>query len=263
VRLATVNLLHGRSVTDGVVDSAQLGDALASLAADVLGLQEVDRAQPRSGALDLTAVIASAVGAVSSRFEPAIVGTPAGEWRAARDGESAASNEPMYGVGLVSRLPVASWHTVRLAKAPLRSPVLVPGRGRRVMLLEDEPRVGLAAVIHTPSGPITIATTHLSFVPGWNVLQLRRLVGFLRALPAPRILLGDLNLPGGLPALTSRWTSLVSSKTYPGGAPWVQLDHILADGGWPAVLSARAVPLPISDHRALVVDLAERESVLR
>jgi endonuclease/exonuclease/phosphatase family metal-dependent hydrolase len=263
VRLASVNLLHGRSLTDGLVDGGRLGAALAALEADVLGLQEVDRGQDRSGGLDLTALVAGAVGAVDCRFEPAIVGTPGGQWRAAHDGDRAGSVQPMYGVALVSRLPVRSWHPLRLAAAPVRSPVLVPGGGRRVMLLADEPRVGLAAVLDTPAGPLTVATTHLSFVPGWNVRQLRRLVRFLSRLPAPRILLGDLNLPAGIPRLTSRWTPLIAAKTYPAGAPWVQLDHILADGGPPAVLGGRAVPMPFSDHRALLVDLAERETVLR
>jgi hypothetical protein len=43
--------------------------------------------------------------------------------------------------------------------------------GGRVLFLPDEPRVLLAAVLDTPEGPVTAATTHLSFVPGWNVRQ--------------------------------------------------------------------------------------------
>ncbi|MEV6815065.1 endonuclease/exonuclease/phosphatase family protein, partial [Micromonospora sp. NPDC051296] len=52
MRLATFNLLHGRSLTDGLVDPARLAAAVSDLDADVLALQEVDRDQSRSGNLD-------------------------------------------------------------------------------------------------------------------------------------------------------------------------------------------------------------------
>jgi endonuclease/exonuclease/phosphatase (EEP) superfamily protein YafD len=35
----------------------------------------------------------------------------------------------------------------------------------------------------------------------------------------------------------------------------VQLDHVLASGDLPPVTSVQALPLPVSDHRALVVQL--------
>jgi endonuclease/exonuclease/phosphatase family metal-dependent hydrolase len=254
VRLATFNLLHGRSLLDGRVDVARLRDAVEALDADVLGLQEVDRAQPRSGGADLTAEVAAAVGG-EGRFVPAILGTPGGRWQAARDGHD--GDGPAYGVGLVSRLPVRRWQVTRLPSAPVRSPVFVPGQSRRVIWLRDEPRVLVAAVVDGPGGEMTFATTHLSFVPGWNGFQLRRAVAALSRLPAPRVLLGDLNLPGPLPRWLTGWRSLAALPTYPGAEPRVQLDHVLASGGGlPPVTSARALPMPLSDHRALVVELA-------
>jgi endonuclease/exonuclease/phosphatase (EEP) superfamily protein YafD len=37
----------------------------------------------------------------------------------------------------------------------------------------------------------------------------------------------------------------------------VQLDHVLSHGdGLPAVVDVRSLPMALSDHRALVVDLA-------
>ena len=60
MRLATFNLLHGRSLSDGAVHAERVAAAVAELDADVLALQEVDRAQPRSGGLDLTAIAARA-----------------------------------------------------------------------------------------------------------------------------------------------------------------------------------------------------------
>ena len=81
VRLATFNLLHGRSLSDGNVHADRVAAAVADLDADVLGLQEVDRAQPRSGLLDLTAIAADALDAPVHRFAAAVVGTPGETWQ--------------------------------------------------------------------------------------------------------------------------------------------------------------------------------------
>ncbi|MCW3818651.1 endonuclease/exonuclease/phosphatase family protein [Micromonospora sp. DR5-3] len=258
MRLATFNLLHGRSLTDGLVDPDRLAAAVTALDADVLALQEVDRDQSRSGNLDLTAIAARALDAPEHRFAAAVVGTPGEAFRPLTHDDDG-HGEPCYGVGLVSRHPVRSWQVTRLRPAPVRSPVYVPGPGGGLVLLRDEPRVVLAAVLDTPYGPLTVAATHLSFVPGWNVLQLRRVVRALRALPAPRILLGDLNLPAGPAALLSRWRPLGRRPTYPAGQPRVQLDHILADrqgrDRLPPVTAVRTPLSTISDHRPLLVDL--------
>ena len=258
MRLASFNILHGCSLEDGRVDVGRLTSACASLEADVLGMQEVDRNQARSDGRDQTAMVAEATGAVAWRFEPAIVGEPGRVWRAARDGDRGDAREGEYGVGLVSRLPVRAWHVVRLAAAPVRSPAYATG-SRRFLLLRDEPRVGLAAEVETPAGLMTVATTHLSFVPGWNAMQLRRLTRALRRLaPAtgPCILMGDLNVPGPLAPLASGWRSLATVKTFPAPNPSVQIDHVLGHGRVPPVRAAQAWVLPVSDHRAVVVDLA-------
>jgi endonuclease/exonuclease/phosphatase family metal-dependent hydrolase len=258
VRLATFNLLHGRSLTDGLVDPDRLTAAVAALDADVLALQEVDRDQSRSGKLDLTALAARALAAPEHHFAAAVVGTPGEQFRPLTHDDDG-HGEPLYGVGLVSRYPVRSWQVTRLRAAPVRSPVYVPGPRRGLVLLHDEPRVVLAAVLDTPHGRLTVAATHLSFVPGWNVLQLRRVVRALRTLPAPRILLGDLNLPAGPAALLSRWRPLGRRPTYPAGEPRVQLDHVLADrqdlDRLPPVTAVNTPLSTISDHRPLVVDL--------
>ncbi|GAA3449420.1 endonuclease/exonuclease/phosphatase family protein [Dactylosporangium matsuzakiense] len=266
MRLATFNLMHGRSITDGLVETGRIGAAMAALDADVLGLQEVDRAQPRSGHADLTRIAADALGAEHAMFVPAVVGTPGEAFRAATDAD-ADGVDPHYGVALISRYPVLEWRITRLPAAPLRAPILIPGPERmRMMLLDDEPRVLLAAVVATPIGRVTIATTHLSFVPGWNIRQLHLVRRALRTLPAPRILLADLNLPGGLPRLFSGWHRLAGVPTYPSPAPQIQFDHVLADrrgfDRLPRVVEVASPRMPFSDHRPLVVTLRSRPGTL-
>ena len=79
---------------------------------------------------------------------------------------------------------------------------------------------------------MTVATTHLSFEPAWNGMQLRRLTTWLATMPGPCVPLGDLNMPGPFP----RMLSLGRLKTYPTGEPKIQLDHVLAHGGLSGIL---------------------------
>ena len=76
MRIATFNILSGRSPVDGRVDVARFGRAIRTLDADILGLQEVDRNQPRSQHADLTAVAAEAMGATHHVFVAALSGSP-------------------------------------------------------------------------------------------------------------------------------------------------------------------------------------------
>ena len=254
MRLASFNVLHGRSLTDGEVSTARLVAACASLEADVLALQEIDRNQARSGGVDQTAAVAEGMGAAAWRFEPALVGEPGATWRAAVEEDDPASIEAGYGVGLVSRWPVRAWHVVRLRAAKVRAPVAVPGGRGRFILLPDEPRVALAAEVDAPSGPLLVATTHLSFVPGWNLVQLRQVTRALAGFGLPSVVLGDLNVPGSLPAHTTGWRALAQVKTFPGAKPSLQIDHALGYGLLPVVGAVSAPELPLSDHRALVLD---------
>lgn len=255
MRLASFNVLHGRSLADGQVSTERLVQACVSLDADVLALQEIDRNQARSGHVDQTSAVAEAMGAAAWRFEPALIGEPGATWRAADEADDPGSTDAGYGVGLVSKLPVRAWHVVRLRAAKVRAPVAVPGGRGRFILLPDEPRVALAAEVETDAGPLVVATTHLSFVPGWNLVQLRKVTAALAALGAPCVLLGDLNFPGSLPGRVTGWRALARIRTFPGANPSMQIDHALGHGPLPAVVSASSRELPLSDHRALVVEL--------
>jgi endonuclease/exonuclease/phosphatase family metal-dependent hydrolase len=51
--------------------------------------------------------------------------------------------------------------------------------------------------------------------------------------------------------------ALGAAPTFPADGPETQLDHILTDDGGLRVDSCHAPRLPISDHRALVVDISK------
>ena len=258
VRLATFNILHGRSLEDDRVDVDRFAAAVASLDADVVALQEVDRSQERSARADLTAVAAEALGAPEHRFVAALSGTPGATWMAATGDEQ--PDEAAYGIALLSRLPVRSWEVVRLPSVPWTVPVVFPGQ-RRPKLVRDEPRVAVVAVVEEPATGrcLTVAATHLSFLPGWNAWQLRRLVRTLRRCSTPVVLMGDLNLEPEAVRRSTGMRSLVSADTFPLPDPQRQLDHVLVGGeGAPGLRVERAGAhrLPLSDHLALTVDLA-------
>ena len=81
----------------------------------------------------------------------------------------------------------------------------------------------------------------------------------LRNLPAPRVLLGDLNMPAGPARAVTRWKTLARAATFPSPMPRAQLDHILADprgidplGRVVQVTTSRPA---FSDHLPLLVQL--------
>lgn len=249
MRLATFNTLHGKSPSDGLVDAGRFAAAVRDLRADVLVLQEVDRGQPRSHGLDLTAIAAEAMGAHAARFAPALRGSTQ-QRRAADPGRSQAQG---YGIALLSRWPVTEWRVLRLPV--LAVPVPRSTRRGRLRWVRDEPRVAMAARVQCPGGPVTVVATHLSFLPGWNAWQLHRLVRSCRALPRPLVIAGDLNLPWPVPARISGLRAVGPVDTFPVDTPDRQIDHILWDGRLTVASSPVAVDTGVSDHRAVVVEL--------
>ena len=150
MRLATFNILHGRSSPTGWSISTGSPTRCASLDADILALQEVDRDQPRSHLADLTAVAAEAMGAVTQRFVAALSGTPGATWMAA-------TGTDVPGSGVVRHLVAVPLPGHELAGAaaaahPVRFPMWLPGP-RKV----DRGARGAAAVVigqlETPAVP--------------------------------------------------------------------------------------------------------------
>jgi endonuclease/exonuclease/phosphatase family metal-dependent hydrolase len=161
---------------------------------------------------------------------------------------------PTFGVALVSRHPVTAWRVLRLPPARVALPLLL-GRPPRPVLVPDEPRVALAARVQAPEGAVTVVSTHLSFAPGWNLVQLHRIVDALSDGPEGDrlVLLGDLNAGGWPVRLASRLASLAVESTFPSWSPVLQLDHALGRGV--TATDSRVHRLPVSDHCALAVGI--------
>ncbi|MDH3959616.1 MAG: endonuclease/exonuclease/phosphatase family protein [Actinomycetota bacterium] len=246
---------------------------------DVIALQEVDRWQPRTSGVDQAGLIAEMIGAKYWRFVSSVRGTPGiaaegAAWVPATSADDLPTDEgepespvpsgPRYGVALISRYPVRGWRVKRFPPAPVSMPLLAPtedGRPKAIRV-PDEPRSAVAGIVELPHTDLTFATAHLSFVPGVNTKQLNNLRAFVAGMPRPMVLMGDFNTPGGIPGLVTGWEQVARVPTYPVMRPRVQFDHIMADG-WTdeamdeARASARAVPLPVSDHCALIADFPE------
>jgi endonuclease/exonuclease/phosphatase family metal-dependent hydrolase len=280
VRCATFNVLHGRRIqpdgrpTPAAPDdpSAPLAEAVASLDADVVALPEIDRLQERSGGVDQAAVAADAMAARDWRYATALhcrsvpgrgwVLDPAEPGMRVYGPEARQPQVSSHGLALLSRLPVHEWRALRLPAAPFGMPLRVAGRAAPV-LARDQARAALAAVLEGPHGPFTVAAVHLSFVPGWNIGQLRTVRRWIADLPQPQLVMGDFNLIGALPRITLNatgrrgWRGSARQATYPSHRPLVQLDHILTTGLGEDAVGAVSVPrTAISDHRPLVVELA-------
>jgi endonuclease/exonuclease/phosphatase family metal-dependent hydrolase len=238
---------------------------------DIYGFQEVDHFLPRSHSRPQMRDIAETLGARDWAMAPSVIGTPGEKWRKLNSSEpQVISNKSShlelmhesYGIGIVSKVPVISWHRLNLGNSPIGMPLIVPGdesgRGKpRFIYVHDEPRLAIAAVLE--NGWVVI-NTHLSFVPGVNLAQLKRLKKWAIKLGAENnsrtIILGDLNLPKNLPVIASDWISLVQQNTYPSWGAKIQFDYILAQGlregkYHPLVISH----LGISDHLPLAVEI--------
>jgi endonuclease/exonuclease/phosphatase family metal-dependent hydrolase len=223
----------------------------------VLAVQEADAGQPRSHRLDHVAEVASALDA-DWRMAATVAGTPDPfrSWQRvepALRGPGNGANGPVYGIGLVSRRPVRRWHVLDLGTGRARLPLRAadPRTGRtRTWWFPDEPRAAVAAEVEGA----TVISTHLSFAPHTALRQLMRLRRWAAALPAPVVVAGDLNLPGGLPARVLGGRDLLRTATFPGHAPRMQLDHLVALGD-PDADGAAAVRLGVGDHLAVLATL--------
>lgn len=237
LRVATWNIAGARREGSGQVDLDAVVAGVRALGADLLALQEVDRQLARSGRADQPRLIAEALGADWSwSYAPALAGDDLRPLAGPDPGG------PAYGNLLLSRLPLEAVEHLRFPPA---------GGG--------EQRSALVGSVLIGSRALTVAGAHLSNRQGHNVRQLRELQRTIATRAAPRLLLGDLNLPALALRVASRrgWPGSGSGRTFPNSRPGQQLDHVLRNdpAGVLRPRGARVAVASVSDHRALVAEL--------
>jgi endonuclease/exonuclease/phosphatase family metal-dependent hydrolase len=271
MRVTSWNLLHGMAIppsNDLAADQIKLGEAIQAIGADLIGIQEVDEQLARSGKVSQTAVVAEAMSTPHWGFAPVMVGAPGEKWRKLNSLDAKVitienvqanlqSNiDGNYGIGIVSKVPIKHWDRLELGNSPFGMPLVIPAENKkgkqsvRMIYVADEPRVALAATL---DNGWTVINTHLSFVPFVNYRQLRKIKKWAAQLSArygtQSLIIGDMNLPKGLPAVASKWISLVQQNSYPSWGGKVQFDYILSDSLEPNQYEALpTLNTGVSDH---------------
>ncbi|KGA15373.1 hypothetical protein GM50_17360 [freshwater metagenome] len=253
---------------DLAADQIKLGEAIRAISADVIGIQEVDEQLARSGKVSQTAVVAEAMSTQDWGFAPVMVGAPGEKWRKLNSLDAQiithgnvqtnrqSNVDGNYGIGIVSKVPVKHWDRIELGNSPFGMPLVIPAENKkgkqsvRMIYVADEPRVALAATL---DNGWTVINTHLSFVPFVNYRQLRKIKKWAAQLSVrygtQTLIIGDMNLPKGLPAVASKWNSLVEQNSYPSWGGKVQFDYILSDSLKPDQYEALpTLNTGVSDH---------------
>jgi endonuclease/exonuclease/phosphatase family metal-dependent hydrolase len=229
LRVATYNV-HGCVGMDGQRSEDRIAQVIASMSADIVGLQELDLGRPRSSRADQAALIATRLG-WKYHFHPAM-----------------RSGEEQYGNAIVSRFPI------KLKRAD-EMPGTPPWYCR-------EQRIAIWMRAETNLGPVHIINSHFGLGRTERRLQAKFLIGptWLGSVAPdePAILLGDFNS-----VRTSRAHRLIGThlrdvrtlvrpsgalRTFPTRFPSLAVDHIFVN----AALS----PLQLKVHRTSLARLA-------
>lgn len=226
MRVATFNVHHGTVGSRGPVDVAQLAEVCAAFDADVIGLQEVDLLTRRTAMADLPGEVARALG-MDHVFGPSI--REPGGW---------------YGNALLVRGEIGSFRVHRLPRLP---------RWR----FTQERRTLLLARVRVGGLALSVGVTHLAVPRAIGLHQLRRLADVVVDEPRPLVVLGDLNRAPQDVAPLAGWAGLSvvdHEPSHPAGRPKLRIDHVLHSPELaPTRVEVRHTPM--SDHRALLVDL--------
>jgi endonuclease/exonuclease/phosphatase family metal-dependent hydrolase len=234
LRVVTFNIRHAapKDSYDGLPD--KLAESCAALDADILALQEVDVGVPRSQKADLAKVAAEACG-MSYYFARARKHAYRGRY-----GNALLVRGSITDVEVV-RLSGDHRHTVRLGPV-----VLKPFR---------EPRNAIIATVAIGAARISVGAGHFAADPSARRSQLTTAAARLVERPAPRILLGDFNVPWRQAAEWLQPYELTLAEAQLDPALRTGIDHVAVNGL--AVTQVETRWLPVSDHPAKIVEIAQ------
>ncbi len=231
------NIHHGVGV-DGALDLGRISATVAGAAADVVGLQEVDRHfSSRSEFEDQTARLAAALG-MQWVFGANLDRDPAGE----------SDRRRQYGNAILSRFPIVSWSSTPLPRFP-----------------GTEQRGLLAATLDVDGVPLSAFCTHLqNGRRSVRRVQVPEVVGAVESSDPPVVLMGDLNATPGSPEVRELGRHLVDSWTTAGNGagfthstrrPSRRIDYVFVSADL-VVQSATVVHADASDHLPVLATLA-------
>ena len=151
-------------------------------------------------------------------------------------GVSATSGPGELAIAVLTTLPVTDYAVIELGVAPA----------------DEVPRFAQVITLKLASGTsMRVVNTHLTHRLT-SPIQLRRLQERLRpegglSRQIPTIIVGDLNMPRPVAALSLEYAATVRGRTWPSTRPLIQLDHVLVDRSITVVESA-VLPSAGSDH---------------
>ena len=239
LRVATYNV-HGCVGIDGQRSEGRIAEVIASMSADIVGLQELDLGRPRSAHADQAALIARQLG-WKYHFHPAM-----------------RSGDDQYGNAIVSRFPI---ELKRAAEMPGTPPWYC-----------REQRIAIWMRAETDLGRVHIINSHFGLGRSERTLQAQLLAGptWLGSVPPeePAILVGDFNsvrasrayrlLRTHLRDVRTLVTPPRAFRTFPTRFPSLAVDHIFVNAAlYPTQLGVHRTPLArvASDHFPLVCEL--------
>lgn len=268
MRITSWNIQHGELYgADKTLTFANILDGLPARdgGGDVFAFQEVDCRLPRSGSISQPEHLASILGGAHFGFAGGVIGTPGDGGRNVNDDEKIiVSNGDQtfsgYGNAIVSTIPVTQWLRKDLGHSPIGMPLTFgQGKDRQTFYCRDENRVAIAAVLENG---FTVINTHLSFVPGPNLVQLWKLMRWAHSVEkefdTTCVIVGDLNLPGEIPSKLTSWDSLRTGHTFPQWKPTRQLDYFLVRNAKKVKVTQHEVAAqPFSDHLPVSIGLSK------
>lgn len=239
IRAATFNMRHGALAHPNSwrCRPGLVRRAFEQLDVDILALQEVDRFVWRSGFQDQLKTASRSTGMQAACYARTLF-----------------EQGGLYGNGLLVRGEISDTTVVTLGH-DYKS---VSIHGHRVNYAR-EPRNAIIASIKLDGLELSVAATHLAGSREQRYKQLQKVLGTLACYPLPRVLLGDLNTQySELMAHEAVGNMLFAGNgntfTCPTPNPYRQIDHIAVEGL--SIHTTHAMPMPVSDHLALVAELA-------
>lgn len=231
LRVMTYNIHHGEGM-DGALDLGRIAAVIRGTRPDLVALQEVDRHLSRSGSVDQAAELGRLTG-MDHRFAKAI----------AFDGGE-------YGIAVLSKLPIASAHTLMLPNEP-------GGEQRVLLVVQLAPEHGLPSFV--------FADTHLEWQENAELAEQIRLAqanAIQNELKdkTPLILAGDMNALPDSATMRVFAENMADATAHigPTHAEDGKIDYILFEenSGWRLVGAQAIEEDTASDHLPVLAVLA-------